>query len=54
MIRTSLLEAVIQDSARQIAERLGETQQVLGCASSPDDCSLALRGLKTMAVRLRP
>lgn len=36
-----------------IFERLGETHQVLGCAASPDDCSLALRGMKTMAVRLK-
>jgi cystathionine beta-lyase len=34
-------------------EQLGETHQVLGCAASPDDCSLALRGMKTMAVRLK-
>jgi cystathionine beta-lyase len=34
-------------------ERLGETHQVLGCAASPDDCSLALRGMKTLAVRLK-
>jgi cysteine-S-conjugate beta-lyase len=33
--------------------RLGATQQLLGCAASPDDCSLALRGLKTLAVRLK-
>jgi cystathionine beta-lyase len=38
---------------RGILERLGETHQVLGFATSPDDCSLALRGMKTMAVRLR-
>ncbi|HKV92964.1 MAG TPA: cystathionine beta-lyase [Candidatus Angelobacter sp.] len=37
----------------KIYERLGETQQGLGCAASPDDCSLALRGMKTMAVRLK-
>jgi len=36
-----------------IFERLGEAQQVLGCAASPDDASLALRGFKTMAVRLK-
>jgi cystathionine beta-lyase len=36
-----------------IYERLGETHSVLGCAASPDDSSLALRGLKTLAVRLR-
>jgi cysteine-S-conjugate beta-lyase len=32
--------------------RLGAAQQVIGCAVSPDDCSLALRGLQTLAVRL--
>lgn len=32
---------------------LGDAQQVLGLAASPDDCTLALRGLKTLAVRLR-
>jgi len=34
-------------------QRLGATQQLLGSASSPDDCSLALRGMRTMAVRLK-
>ena len=33
-------------------EKVGSHQQMLGCAASPDDCSLALRGLKTLAVRL--
>jgi cystathionine beta-lyase len=33
-------------------ERVGRTQYNLGQAVSPDDCSLALRGMKTMAVRL--
>ncbi|HWF04151.1 MAG TPA: cystathionine beta-lyase [Candidatus Angelobacter sp.] len=37
----------------QLFEQLGETHQGLGCAASPDDCSLALRGMKTMAVRLK-
>ena len=32
--------------------RLGAAQQVLGSAVSPDDCSLALRGLQTLGVRL--
>jgi cysteine-S-conjugate beta-lyase len=36
-----------------IFERLGETHQVLGFVASPDDASLALRGMKTMAVRLK-
>ena len=34
-------------------KRLGLTHQLVGCAASPDDCSLALRGMKTMAVRLK-
>ncbi len=33
--------------------QLGATQQLVGCATSPDDCSLALRGLKSLAVRLK-
>jgi cysteine-S-conjugate beta-lyase len=37
----------------QLYERLGQTHQVIGCSASPDDCSLALRGMKTMAVRLK-
>jgi cystathionine beta-lyase len=34
-------------------QRLGATHQLMGCAASPDDCSLALRGMKTLAVRLK-
>jgi cysteine-S-conjugate beta-lyase len=34
-------------------ERLGSAHQLVGCAVSPDDCSLGLRGMKTLAVRLR-
>ncbi len=33
-------------------EKIGSHQQKLGYAASPDDCSLALRGMKTLAVRL--
>lgn len=33
-------------------QRLGAAQQVIGCGVSPDDCSLAIRGLQTLAVRL--
>jgi cysteine-S-conjugate beta-lyase len=32
---------------------IGKTHQLIGCAASPDDCSLALRGMKTLAVRLK-
>ncbi len=34
-------------------KRLGSTHQLVGCAASPDDCSLALRGMKTLSVRLK-
>jgi cysteine-S-conjugate beta-lyase len=37
----------------KLYEQIGETHQVLGAAASPDDCSLALRGMKTLAVRLK-
>jgi cystathionine beta-lyase len=40
----------VRDDA--IYQRLGVTQQMLGLAISPDDCSLALRGMQTLAVRL--
>jgi len=40
----------VRDDA--LYQRLGVTQQMLGLAVSPDDCSLALRGLQTLAVRL--
>jgi len=38
---------------QKLYEQLGGTHQLLGCAASPEDCSLALRGMKTMAVRLK-
>ncbi|MBV9719940.1 MAG: cystathionine beta-lyase [Candidatus Eremiobacteraeota bacterium] len=40
----------VRDEA--LHQRLGAARQVIGCAVSPDDCSLALRGLQTLAVRL--
>lgn len=33
-------------------QALGDAHQLLGMSVSPDDCSLALRGLQTLAVRL--
>jgi cystathionine beta-lyase len=33
-------------------EQLGRTRELLGLSVSPDDCSLALRGLQTLGVRL--
>jgi cystathionine beta-lyase len=47
-----LLGSVTVKDAK-LYQQLGATQQLLGCAASPDDCSLALRGMRTMAVRLK-
>lgn len=47
-----LLGAVtVRDPAHYQA--LGDAHQLLGMGVSPDDCSLALRGLQTLAVRLK-
>jgi cysteine-S-conjugate beta-lyase len=32
--------------------KLGDTHRILGLSASPDDCTLALRGLQTLGVRL--
>ena len=40
----------VRDAAHY--QLIGDAQQLLGMAVSPDDCSLALRGLQTLAVRL--
>ena len=42
--------ATVRDRAH--LERLGEVRARLGLAVSPDDCSLGLRGMTTLAVRL--
>ena len=49
---SDLLLGSVTVREKQLYEKLGYTHQLLGCAVSPDDCSLALRGMKTMAVRL--
>ena len=50
---SDLLLGSVTAREKQVFERLGAAQQLLGLAVSPDDASLALRGLKTMAVRLK-
>ena len=50
---SDLLLGAVTVKDRAIYERLGATYQVLGFAPSPDDCALALRGMKTLAVRLQ-
>ena len=50
---SDLLLGSITVRDESIFQRLGDTLQLLGSVVSPDDCSLALRGMKTLAVRLR-
>jgi cystathionine beta-lyase len=50
---SDLLLGSITARAKSVFERLGRTQQLIGTSVSPDDASLALRGMKTMAVRLK-
>lgn len=50
---SDLLLGSITVKHKAIWEKLGKMQQLIGCAVSPDDCSLALRGMKTLAVRLK-
>jgi cystathionine beta-lyase len=38
---------------QRLYQALGDARQLLGFGASPDDCSLALRGLLTLAVRLK-
>jgi cystathionine beta-lyase len=49
---SDLLVGSITVREEALYERLGAARQVVGCAVAPDDCSLALRGLQTLAVRL--
>lgn len=49
---SDLLLGAVTVKDKAVYEQIGAAQQVVGCAASPDDCSLALRGMKTMAVRL--
>jgi cystathionine beta-lyase len=49
---SDLLLGSVTAKDKAVYQQLGATQQLLGCAASPDDCSLALRGMKTLAVRL--
>jgi cystathionine beta-lyase len=49
---SDLLLGSVSARDKDAFERLGPIYQQLGLAVSPDDCSLALRGLQTLAVRL--
>ncbi|MGA8868349.1 MAG: cystathionine beta-lyase [Candidatus Sulfotelmatobacter sp.] len=50
---SDLLLGSVTVKEKELYQKLGATNQLLGCAASPDDCSLALRGMRTMAVRLK-
>ncbi len=50
---SDLLLGAITVREEEAWRRLGSTHQLLGSPASPDDCSLALRGMKTLAVRLK-
>lgn len=51
---SDLLLGSVTVQSPELYQQLGKTQQLLGFSASPDDCALALRGIKTMAVRLKP
>ena len=50
---SDLLLGAVTVKDRSLYEQIGYTHQLIGCSASPDDCSLALRGFKTLGVRLR-
>jgi cystathionine beta-lyase len=50
---SDLLLGSVTVKEKELYQKLGATHQLLGCAASPDDCSLALRGMRSMAVRLK-
>jgi len=50
---SDLLLGSVTAKDKDVWQKIGSHQQMLGYAVSPDDCSLALRGLKTLAVRLK-
>ena len=49
---SDLLLGSVSVNDEALYEKLGSTHEQLGMAVSPDDCSLALRGLQTLGVRL--
>ena len=50
---SDLLLGSVSVRDEDLFRRIGVTHQDLGMAASPDDCSLALRGLQTLSVRLQ-
>jgi cystathionine beta-lyase len=50
---SDLLLGSITARSKEVFDRIGAAQQLVGLAVSPDEASLALRGMKTLAVRLK-
>ncbi len=50
---SDLLLGSVTAKERSAWQKIGSHGQMLGYGVSPDDCSLALRGLKTLAIRLK-
>jgi cystathionine beta-lyase len=50
---SDLLMGSVTVREEALLQRLGETRARMGFSVSPDECSLALRGIQTLAVRLR-
>src|SRR5262249_19200589 len=50
---SDLLLGAVTIREKALYERLGTNLALLGMVASPDDCSLALRGLQTLHVRLK-
>ena len=49
---SDLLLGSVSVQSEEAYKRVGDTHRELGMNASPDDCTLALRGLKTLGVRL--
>jgi cysteine-S-conjugate beta-lyase len=49
---SDLLLGSVTVRENELHRKLGDVHQLMGMNSSPDDCTLALRGLSTLAVRL--
>lgn len=49
---SDLLLGTVSVNSEKLKAKVGATFKQLGLAVSPDDCSLALRGLQTLAIRL--
>ena len=50
---SDLLLGTVSVSGEAAMRQVGKIYRLLGLAVSPDDCALALRGLSTLAIRLR-